>query len=330
VKVPLSVREIFESGYPLYLRLKEKVDQRFKSRLRSRWHYESRVKQVESFAQKLETGRVHDVHNLEDFFACTIVAENPNAVTEAEGFVAELFPGVSKRKPPVSNVTFNEPWSFQFEDLRLYVEWCDDPAQPKTDLEGVRFEVQIKTYLQHAWGIATHDLIYKGDTVGWPAARIAFQVKAMLEHAELTIAAAKSLATQPSLEKANRNTIQLQEVIEWLKQTWSRELLPTDTSRLATNVSTLLRALQIKFEDMATMMKEETECGRGAKLLNISPFGSILQSIVQKRGPKSLNALTKQRSDKYKVLVPREIEIPVASEKIEQRILRCGELRRQP
>ena len=50
------------------------------------------------------------------------------------------------------------------------------------------FEVQIKTILQHAWSIATHDLIYKTDTVSWPKERIAFQVKAMLEHAEIAIA----------------------------------------------------------------------------------------------------------------------------------------------
>src|SRR6266481_10059806 len=99
MKVPLSVRELFQEREPIYRQLREKVDSRFAIRLHDRWHYESRVKAIESFAQKLETGRFHDVRNLEDFFGCTIVVENATAVSTAEALVRELFPVIAARRP---------------------------------------------------------------------------------------------------------------------------------------------------------------------------------------------------------------------------------------
>src|SRR6185295_542993 len=76
---------------------------------------------------------------------------------------------------------------FSFDDLRLYTKWKPDVTLPTPTFAGVVFELQIKTFLQHAWSIATHDLIYKTDSISWPKERVAFEIKAMLEHAENAI-----------------------------------------------------------------------------------------------------------------------------------------------
>ena len=54
-----------------------------------RWHYESRVKNLESFALKVESGRYDDPNQVEDFFACTIVAENLDSMSKAEKLVLQ-------------------------------------------------------------------------------------------------------------------------------------------------------------------------------------------------------------------------------------------------
>ena len=66
--------------------------------------------------------------------------------------------------------------------------------------------MQVKTFLQHAWGIATHDLIYKTDDVSWSRQRIAYQIKAMLEHAEMSIQEAGRLAEAVALSKTQHDS----------------------------------------------------------------------------------------------------------------------------
>jgi ppGpp synthetase/RelA/SpoT-type nucleotidyltranferase len=102
---------------------------------------------------------------------------------------------------------------FRLIDLRLYVTLPDSPALPPTDLSDVVFEVQIKTFLQHAWSIATHDLLYKTDAVNWSKERIAYQIKARREHAEISIQEAEDLATSAALAKEDRKTVRVKKGI---------------------------------------------------------------------------------------------------------------------
>src|ERR1039458_89954 len=89
MKISASIRTLYEDQQETCDRLKGLVDALLKSRLLERWHYESRVKTAESFTLKVESGRVHDLSRLEDFFAATIVVRNGLEVTEAENIVSE-------------------------------------------------------------------------------------------------------------------------------------------------------------------------------------------------------------------------------------------------
>src|SRR5215510_4807699 len=187
MKIPNAVRQMYNELIDIYKRLQTYVDEILEPGAKERrWYYESRIKSELSVALKLETGRVTNPRSIEDFFACTLVVRNTKEIEEAEELIEKTF-SIQYRRPRENHRTHKESFSFPFDDLRMYVRLKEDVRLPPTDLEKIIFEIQTKTFLQHAWSIATHDLFYKTDEVSWSKERIAYQIKAMLEHAELSI-----------------------------------------------------------------------------------------------------------------------------------------------
>lgn len=318
MKVQGSVRELYNSHKEKYDLLKTRVDKKISARKRGRWHYESRIKPEESFALKIETGRYENSRMLEDFLACTIVVGNQNEIETAIRLVNECNFKLKYRRPPSEQVTFKRSNSFPFDDLRLYVEWEDDPTERPLGLSGLLFEIQIKTYLQHAWAIATHDLVYKTDSVSWPKERIAYQVKAMLEHAEVSIAKAEDLARSPAIRKEDKHTKRLSVAMTLLRNFWSEDRLPKDLLRLAENVNMLASALGVDLRRLKEVLEEEAKGGRGPELRNLSPYGAIFQSII-KHESERVKKFLDDESTKFKLVITREIEVPSEIEKMDGR-----------
>lgn len=320
MKISASVRHAYDEIQPLYVRLRSAVDSLVVGRKNARWHYESRVKAVESYALKLETCRVEDPSRPEDMFGCTLVVENHSKIAEAAGLIASLFKEKFRRPPSAGNTSLRSD-SFAFDDLRLYVAWSDDPALPPTGHDGLLFEVQVKTFLQHAWGIATHDLIYKSDEVTWGGSRVAYQVKAMLENAELSISEARRLQTNAMLARADAETAQISETIIAIRTRWTEQSqLPSDLQRLARNLVELARLLRVELADLWAAVDGSTEQGRGAKILDLSPYGAVLQSLVEVRGAPLFEALLQNK--KKRLFVPAEIELPSLAPAVLNRIVR--------
>jgi len=67
MKISKSVRDIYAEQRPTYEELKRRADEAVLHLEDTRWHYESRVKELESFALKLETGRIRNPSEMEDF-----------------------------------------------------------------------------------------------------------------------------------------------------------------------------------------------------------------------------------------------------------------------
>ena len=279
MKIPLSVRSIYSVQNETNTILKDLVDEKIKALKKVSWHYESRIKSAESFALKLETGRVSNPKELEDFFACMIVVENRKSIFEAESLIKSQFE-VVERRPKSDKKTHKPSFCFPFDDLRIYVRWKDDPTVRPTSVNGTLFEVQIKTFLQHAWTIATHDLIYKSDTVDWSKERVAYQIKAMLEHAEVSIHEVQTISCSNLIDKMDKETEDVIKIIDFLKEFWSIEDLPKDVVGLAQNIASLIDFIDIKLRKVKEILKLETREGRGAKTKNLSPYCIILQSLI--------------------------------------------------
>lgn len=91
LKIDARVREAFERQEQVAERLGAEVNRDLTKRKHSSWHYESRVKSLESFALKVETGRIESLKEVEDVFAATIVVPDATQVAEAEAIVTQKY-----------------------------------------------------------------------------------------------------------------------------------------------------------------------------------------------------------------------------------------------
>lgn len=248
-----------------------------------RWHYESRIKEILSFALKVETGRVRDASSLEDFFACTIVVPSYSDVQRAVALVEEHFV-IKERRPKADGHTHKRPSAFDFDDLRLYVQVKEGSSYHVDQrIRGILFEVQIKTFLQHAWSIATHDLVYKSKSISWPLERVAFQVKAMLEHAELVISEADTISESGLLKKVDSQTERISKIIDVISAHWAENSLPGDVRRVASNFEALLRSLKIDIMKLDPILVTGKLACNGEHPTNLSPYGALVKYIFTQK-----------------------------------------------
>lgn len=306
MKVVNSISKLYNDQYALIEQLQKAVDKTIESIKSNKWHYDSRIKSLESFALKLETGRYSDPSQLEDFFACMLVVENANEIKNA---ITKLKPHIKilYRRPANDKFTHKNSDSFVFDDLRLYVTLKPTAARLRGPINEVKFEIQIKTFLQHAWAIATHDLIYKSDDINWTKQRVAYQVKAMLENAEVSIQKASTLKKMSGLPVSNEKVFKQNEIKKFILTYWNKERLPQDLIRLIDNINQLLKILNIDLNVLEGCLLEETNQGRGKNVLNLSPYLIIVQSLINQQPSKISNYLKKD--SKYKILIPKEVDV---------------------
>lgn len=313
MKIVLSVQNLYNSKFHQYNNLKERIDRIFLVNKPSGWHYLGRLKTPESFALKIETGRFSSEEIFEDYFGCTLVVENLTQIENALAFVKQ-YCLVAKQKPPSGSFTYKDSFSFPFDDLRLYCTYKDPGTEEiSNDILELVFEVQIKTFLQHAWAIATHDLIYKSDIIKWSKERIAYQLRAALEHAEETILSVESLSQIKELQKDNKIIKQINQVIRILNRRWSSSELPADKRRLAQNIIQLFKCLELPISELESILDKETQDGQGTNIKNLSPYLIIVKSIFNQKSAHALKILRSQKACESKILITRELELPVFS-----------------
>lgn len=307
MKVIQSIEAIYEAQRELNDILKSRVDDIFASIKRDNWHYFSRVKQLESFALKLETGRFKDANKLEDFFACTLVVDNLEQIGIARRIVREKF-NIHTQKPHNQRFTHKEPSSFQFDDLRLYGTLLQPDNMPEEPVAQITFEIQIKTFIQHAWSLATHDLIYKSDEINWSKERIAFQIKAVLEQAEVTISGVNNLINLPEVAKDNYDTTEYKKILNFYKRYFSKEDLPTDLVRLCRNTKDLLKSIGMTLSTLKVILDTENDEGKGTNVKNLSPYLVVLQSIINQRKSLIEEYINNETEQRFKLILPKEID----------------------
>ena len=305
LKIPHSVIQYYQSLEDKYLHLGDIVADIVEKNIRNQqWLFLQRIKSQESFYFKLQTGRLKEAK--EDFLACTIVVENSKKILEAEEKVVTYFQRCTRR-PKCKNFTYNEPERFAFDDLRLYLTLKERDFRDAPELKDLVFEIQIKTFLQHAWSIATHDLIYKPVAgTDWAMARVAFQIKAMLEHAEVSIEQVERIAKSDFLDKESKQTKKLKYIEKQLREYW-QDGLSSHTRRVSENISRLSDLFGCTIDNIFEWIKNDTGKGRGACLVSYSPYEVALEAIIGHLPNAYATISEKIKSDPgITIFVPRE------------------------
>lgn len=307
MKTAPALRAEYARQRPIYDALGGIVDDLLRRKCAERrWHYESRVKKLLSYALKVETGRTSALDQVEDFFGASIVVRNSVEIAEAIALI-ETVADIQYRRPKDAAITPHRPASFEFDDLRLYVKLKPQPGMAKGPETGLLFEVQIKTFLLHAWAMATHDLTYKADDVSWGRERLAAQVRAMLEQAEITIQGASALSALGSLARENDETKTLRKVIEVAKATWEEDHLPADVRRLASNILAVLRATDITVDRWSELLAQE--CARGPLPLSENPYQVTIRLLIQHER-RAIERFAGKMGKVPKIVIYRSAETP--------------------
>jgi len=307
MKVRAPIRTSYREQKPIFDSLKSRVDDMFASMCREkRWHYESRVKDELSYALKIETGRIVSLDEVEDFFGCTIVVRNSTEIGSAVQLV-KTFCEIIRRRPPRREITFHRPSTFEFDDLRLYVKIIPSAGVPPRPEFDRIFEIQIKTFLFHAWAIATHDLMYKANDVNWGRERIAFQVRAMLEHAELTIEQAALLASSSSLGREDKETEELRSIISFILDQWPSDQLPNDLRRLSQNIRDLLKLVNVNGPRWKQLIQAEALLG--PLPLDENPYQTTVRLLFLHES-KAIQRYISDPSQKKRIVVYDTFERP--------------------
>jgi len=161
--------EEYREQLPLFTTLQNVVMDRLRQMVRQSGlevnSMESRIKGEESLAGKLQRkgSKYASLTDITDIFGARIITFYNEDVDRIASIAEALFDidwpnSVDKRK-------MHEFSSFGYNSLhyicRLPPSVCHDPAHP--ELNELRFELQMRTALQHVWSAIQHDIGYKSE-----------------------------------------------------------------------------------------------------------------------------------------------------------------------
>ncbi|SKC49790.1 hypothetical protein SAMN06309945_1467 [Okibacterium fritillariae] len=263
------------------------------------WYTETRIKAESSFNQKIETGLVENFDRLEDFVGGLIVVPLPSDVPRALEYVYRFFT-VEYRRPQNDTDAESNAAEFRFNDIRLYGHLTADDSLPSSPLQSMVFEIQVKTFFQHAWSTATHDLVYKYPSFSWSRSRVSAQVKAILEHAEMSLAAIDELERVETFTRSGEPEATLNRFLQVVRDHWDDDLLPANKKRMTESLAMLSGALAFGPEDINRLLT------RGLAELGSHPDGwSPYQCVVDyasRYEPESLRAALCTKLERPRVI----------------------------
>ncbi|HKY87045.1 MAG TPA: hypothetical protein VJL90_09815 [Pseudorhodoplanes sp.] len=197
-----------------------------------------RIKDFASVRDKVETGEYANLGGFDDLVALTIVVDTRDQITPALSKVKELF-SVSLIKDFKS---VPDERLFTFDSTRAYVNL--KLSNVTSPLAKVRFEIQIKTLLQYAWGKITHPLVYKPAKLDSKRMRLAAELLANFEGIDRDLARFGTIAQycKPVEGRVTKSLNRVADMLEGLLQGGEipAEMRPPNMKRTSENIYNLI------------------------------------------------------------------------------------------
>ena len=285
-----------------------------------------RVKELASVATKLQQGRYKSWTDLDDLVAFTVVVPTRSHEERVEQWLDQQFERI--RTLSRSNVS-KAPDTFRFDSMRWYGRVPEQAilTEDRKPLRRFTFEVQIKTVFDDAWGVVTHDLVYKGDDPSWGRARLASQLKAAIEQIDALVDQFESAASQvPS--SPHPETKLISEAIETVKDLFESghldpNLRPNSWTSLMNNVWSFSRRQKIPetdsyrrpqkvFPKIVDGFAEAVRAGDFSPLLSATLFDAIVAWAItsgRANGDEFFLVRSETMATTFGLTTPKEIDL---------------------
>jgi hypothetical protein len=243
---------------------------------RYRYLYQSRLKDRESYLQKLETGRFAD-SDFDDVLGCTLIVPTPSAIDTCIRALPAALEVLGKRGPDTRN---KEPTVFRFDEWILKCRLSR--ANPASGV-GRPFELQVTTVTLHAWSRATHDLVYKGDRIDWRRERLAAQLRALAEQADLLYS--EFLRVSPSIPQGRSDNSRSLLAVGLALQRWidgaliPKARIPSSRVRFAESLVDLGDATKVSTRRI--LAQADRWLRRNPYPVSLSPYQVCLGAILE-------------------------------------------------
>lgn len=240
--------------------------------------YKQRTKNLESFFEKLESGKFESVEEINDLVASTVIIPRLELENDVIDFLKKVFNVEDIRK---RNSTKKAPEFFRFDSTRIICKLKNTPGS-KDPLYKIPFEVQILTFFEYAWQVATHSLTYKSAEVDWKLLRLASQLRASVEQLDLLVSSFSNI--KDNVQESEWVDISIKKEISRFVNKFREsgdigdEHLPKDLSRLSDN------------DNMFSLLNETIQAGKISDINYVSKLLSKAQSLLKKEKiPKSIS-----------------------------------------
>lgn len=158
-----------------------------------------RVKEFESFYEKIHRKNYDDpFEKNEDFCGIRVILYHLNDIERIEKIFESEFKIITNESKS-DELNVNE-FGYRSNHYIIYLKdsWCETPNY--RGLKGVKFEVQLRTILMHAWAEIEHKLGYKNrDQIPITLQRKLFLISAKLEDADTQFQEIKNSADEYKL-----------------------------------------------------------------------------------------------------------------------------------
>lgn len=238
-----SLQEKYREDNPHFRILGNKVnDTLIRYCEKNHFAYIYRYKDLESVAEKVESGRYPSWNSIDDLFAAAIIIPNLNQENIVIDFLTDTFElDTIKRR----GSTLKAPDVFRFDATRVVASLKTFGVE-KQRIHELKFEIQVRTAFEHAWSAATHSLTYKSDEINWKAMRLAAQIKAAVEQLDMLVSGFSEVDKHITVHDWPEVSCKIQ-ILDFVGTCLQRseipeELRPKDLTRFAENMFALLRS----------------------------------------------------------------------------------------